>query len=319
MKHAPFATRGCPLCGSHRSIPEVSSGKRAERLSPGMLRPFWSGLFKEKVFFTYHRCSDCGLLYNPTYFRDAQLGALYAQMAPNMDLVSDDAVAATQRGYLARALQAGPPGGDYLEIGPDVGHIAEMAAQREAFETYWLVEPNIAVHDVLRRVVGTGRVSLLDTMHDLSPVPDNSVGLAVMVHVLDHLTDPLEMLRQIRRTMRPDGVLMIVTHNERSALRRALGRRWPPFCLQHPELYNPDTMRLLLDRAGFAGIEIERSANYFPADFLLRQAAWAAGMKLTRAPLGALSLKLRLGNMLTVARAPVQAACAVAPREPAMA
>lgn len=303
-----FLHRACPACGSRDTRTEMRAGKAAETVTLDALRPFWAGLFKEKCFFSYHRCRDCGLLYNPVFFTPGQLGELYARMAPNMDAVGDAAIVATQQGYFARAAANGGLSGGYLEIGPDVGHIVRAAARHGGFDRFWLFEPNVAIHDQLRASAG-GKPALLSTgMDDLSPAPDRSVGLAVMVHVLDHLLDPLAMLAQIRAKLRPGGTLMIVTHDESSVLRHIMGKRWPPFCLQHPELYNPATMTALLGRAGFADVKVERSRNVFPLDFLARQAAWAAGIRIKRVPLPPVPLGLKLGNILTLATAPAQAA-----------
>ncbi|MBB6427281.1 class I SAM-dependent methyltransferase [Sphingopyxis sp. JAI128] len=224
-----------------------------------------------------------------------------------MDVVARDAIGATQRGYFERAAAQGPLAGGYLEIGPDVGYIVAEAAGRDVFDHFWLFEPNRAVHDMLRAAAGDRPVTLLPDMEDISAVPDASIGLAVMVHVLDHLLDPRAMLTRLRAKLRPGGTLMIVTHNERSLLRTLMGLRWPPFCLQHPELYNPDTMADLLGRAGYTGVRIERSRNHFPVDFLARQALEAVGIKLDRVPLPKATIGLRLGNMLSLAGTPAQA------------
>jgi len=303
-----FLHRDCPACGAADSREEAHSLVRAEAMHIETLCPYWAGLFAEKRFFTYHRCTGCKLLYNPVFFDGAQLARLYSSMAPNMEMVSNGAIVATQRGYFDAAAASANLDGGYLEIGPDTGHIVREAAQRGAFEHFWLFEPNRAIHDTLRASAGGRPATLLTDMEDLSPVPDGSVGLAVMVHVLDHLLDPLAMLTQIRAKLRPGGTLLIVTHNEKSLLRRLMGVRWPPFCLQHPELYNPATITALLGRAGYAGAQVTRSRNYFPLPFLARQAAWAVGLKLDRVPLPDVSLGLRLGNMLTLATAPAQAA-----------
>ena len=308
-----FLHRACPACGSADTNEEAHSPVRAETMTVEALRPYWSGLFSEKRFFTYHRCLGCGLLYNPRFFDGARLGELYSSMAPNMEIVSNDAIVATQKGYFDAAARHAKLDGGYLEIGPDAGHIVREAATRGAFGHFWLFEPNRAVHETLIASVGGRPASLLTDMDDLSPVPDGSVGLAVMVHVLDHLLDPLAMLTQIRAKLRPGGTLLIVTHNEKSLLRRLMGVRWPPFCLQHPELYNPATIAALLGRAGYARARVTRSRNYFPVAFLARQAAWTIGLKLDRMPLPAFSLGLRLGNMLTLATAPAQAATSAEP------
>lgn len=314
MDAPDFQHRACPACGSHKSQDEVRSLRRAETLGFDTLRPFWTGLLKEKPFFTYHRCADCGLLFNPVYFHDHQLATLYAEMAPNMELVSNDAIVATQRGYFKRAAEAARLDGGYLEIGPDAGHIVAEAARTGTFDHFWLFEPNRAVHGQLREAARGRPVTLSSGMDDLSSVPDGSIGLAVMIHVLDHMLEPLAMLEQVRKKLRPGGAALIVTHNERSLLRWITGVRWPPFCLQHPELYNPRTMRRLLRRAGFHDIAVERSLNYFPIDFLARAAAWTIGVRLRRIPLPRKTIGLRLGNMLTLARAPHHAAAAH-PRE----
>lgn len=308
-----FLHRACPACGATETREEAHSLVPAEAMHIETLRPYWSGLFSEKRFFTYHRCSGCKLLYNPVFFDGARLGELYSSMAPNMEMVSNDAIVATQKGYFDAAAAHAKLDGGYLEIGPDTGHIVREAAQRGAFEHFWLFEPNRAIHATLRESAGGRPASLLTDMDDLSPVPDGSVGLAVMVHVLDHLLDPLAMLAQIRAKLRPGGTLLIVTHNEKSLLRRLMGTRWPPFCLQHPELYNPATITALLGRAGYARARVTRSRNYFPLPFLARQALWTVGLKPARVPLPGVSLGLRLGNMLTLASAPAQAATGTEP------
>ena len=265
------------------------------------LRPFWSGLFKEKVFFTYERCGACGQLYAPHFYTNGQLGELYANMAPNMEDVPGPALEATQRGYWRAAKRRRLPPGGFLEIGPDIGYIVRHAAKEGDFDRFWLFEPNRAVHTELADAAGERPHVISTDMDDLSPVPDGSISLAVMIHVLDHLLDPIAILKQIEAKLRPGGVLMIVTHNEKSLLRRLMGVKFPPFCLQHPELYNPASMTALLQRAGYTSVDVGRSANFFPIAFMLRQAAWTVGLDLARLPLPKLPVGLKLGNMITFA------------------
>lgn len=302
MTGTAFLHRSCPACDTDSPAPEVHSDPRAEALSPDDLRPYWSGLFKQKVFFSYHRCAACGLLFAPAYFTPEQLAALYVGMAPNMDVVPAASLEATQRGYWNTARRAAPPGGGFLEIGPDIGYIVRHAVADDRFDRYWLFEPNQAVHAQLAAAAGGKPHSISVEMEDLSIVPDGSVGLAVMVHVLDHLLDPRAMLERIRAKLKPGGVLVIVTHNEASLLRKIMSTRWPPFCLQHPELYNPASMTGLVRRAGYGTVEVRRSTNYFPVSFMIRQAGYTAGIDLKRLPLPDTALGLKLGNMITLAR-----------------
>ncbi len=298
---AAYLQRDCPLCGSNGAEAEVSSDRRGEDFPFGELQPYWSGLFREKVFFTYARCGGCGLLYCPTYFTPGQLTQLYADMAPNMDLVPSASLSATQSGYWHALKRTGVAAGDYLEIGPDIGYIVGHAAASGRFGHFWLFEPNGSVHNALARATG-GRPHIISTeMNDFSAVPVGSVSVAVMIHVLDHLLDPMATLRAIRITLKPGGVLLIVTHNEKSLLCRATAMRWPPFCLQHPEIYNPDTISLMARTAGFSMVKVERSTNHFPLDFMVHQAAYGLGLKLGKLPLPKLPLGLKLGNIQAIA------------------
>ncbi|HET9813019.1 MAG TPA: class I SAM-dependent methyltransferase [Sphingomicrobium sp.] len=299
---ANFPTRSCPGCGSTISKPEASSDRAAETLTLDGLRPYWRGLFQEKIFFTYERCAGCGLLYAPRFFDGAQLTDLYSAMEPNMDSVSTEAIEATQRVYFQEAMDGLESTGGYLEIGPDVGYIVGHASRTAQFDHFYLFEPNRAVHAELAATTGGKPHSISADMTDLSGVPDESVALAMMVHVLDHLLDPRAMLEQIRRKLKKDGRLVIVTHNERSMLRTVMGKRWPPFCLQHPEIYNPESIATLLRSAGFGSAEVRRSKNYFPISFMVRQAAHSFGVKLGRMPLPGTVLGLRLGNIITFAQ-----------------
>lgn len=296
-----FLTRNCPACGANGGKAEAFSEKPAETLTMDELRPYWRGLFQEKVFFTYDRCAGCGLLYAPVFFDQAQLGELYSAMAPNMDAVPTDAIEATQRVYFEEATAGLSVSGNFLEIGPDVGYIVHHAANDRRFEHFYLFEPNKAVHAELGAAADGKPFTISEDMDDLSAVPDGSVALALMVHVLDHLLDPKAMLEQIARKLKPGGRVAIVTHNERSLLRSVMGKRWPPFCLQHPELYNPQSITKLLQSAGYGTVEVHGSKNYFPLSFMVRQAAYTAGIKLERVPLPKTVLGLRLGNIMTIA------------------
>lgn len=301
MLASQFLIRYCPICGSDQKIKEVHSQNVAENMSFDDLRPFWSGLFKEKIFFSYHRCENCRLLYAPQFYTDKQLNLLYSEMAPNMDLVPSEALKATQHSYYETAAKRPVVRGDYLEIGPDVGYIVRDVAQSGNYDHFWLFEPNRAVHDELGQATGGAPHTILTDMNSLSMVPDQSIGLAAMIQVLDHLLDPLGMLRQVCAKLKTGGTLMIVTHNEASLLRSVMRSNWPPFCLQHPQIYNPRSMKAILDRAGFSNITVSRSKNYFPIAFMIRQAAWAVGVDLNEASLPSLLLGLKLGNMITLA------------------
>jgi hypothetical protein len=245
------------------------------------------------------------MLFCATYFDDAQLADLYSAMAPNMEAVAGDAIAATQRGYYAAARAYGVGTGDYLEIGPDVRHVVRSVAEG-SFGHLHLFEPNRAVHpqglaaEIRQRSRDhTWRRFRTDQdrpcRHDpRARPPDRPVG--------DACHRPSQAAWRRHAAGRH--------HNEASLLRRirAIARR--SAC--NIPTFDPATMAGMMQRVGYRDCSVSRSVNHFPIDFLARQ-AFEAGIHLRALPLPSRSIALRLGNILALARKPDHPAAAKLP------
>lgn len=304
MNHQAHAQRDCPCCGDTQApVHVVGSPQRAEDLPPEALAQHWNGFFKDKVYFSYARCWSCGLLFAPRFFDLPSLEALYAQMAPNMQEVPVAALRRTQGGYFRALKRKARLDGGLIELGPDIGLFTEHCAREGHFTDYWLFEPNRQVEDTLRQALAGQSVHVVHEMSAFDVVPEASASVAVMIHVLDHLLDPVETLKALRERMRPDGHLLIVAHDEQSWLRRLVGWRWPAFCLQHPQIFNRQSIARLLARAGFQVVTHQATVNHFELSFLLKHLLWALGLRVRAVPhFGGLTVGLRLGNMLTIAQ-----------------
>ena len=256
-----------------------------------------------RIFFTYLKCRECGAHYCPLYYSAEQLRHLYERQPENMADVPLGSRARTQAGYLEALRRHSRMAGGLLEIGADIGLFAQACADAGQFDRLWLAEPNRAVHAQLERRFAGRHATILGAMSPAAEVPPGAISTAVMIHVLDHLPDPGSVLRDVFRTLEPGGVLMIVTHDARSWLARLLGRRWPPFTLQHPQLFSPQAMRSLVTASGFEVLEITRTTNYFPAAFLLRAGLTVFGLPAKGIPeQWGPDIAVKLGNICTVAR-----------------
>ena len=119
------------------------------------------------------------------------------------------------------------------------------------------------------------------------------------------MLEPRRLLSDIHQSLEPGGVLISVTHNVASWLARILGRRFPPYCLQHPQLYSPQSIRLLYERAGFEVVEIVKTRNYFPISFWINAGLKVIGVRWE--PAGNLLSRIvgvSVGNIAVVARKP---------------
>jgi 2-polyprenyl-3-methyl-5-hydroxy-6-metoxy-1,4-benzoquinol methylase len=297
----------CPCCGAPAASAEqrVASSPPAETLHPDRHGKFLSGYTNARVFFTYFECANCSAMFCRTYYRQSQLDGLYGRQAENMVSVPLEARKRTQDEYIGLLRRHSRMAGNFLEIGPDIGLFASSFAKVGSFDRFWLYEPNTDVHQALAENFRGLNHSISASIFRASDVPPDSISTAVLIHVLDHLLEPADFLREIRSSLEPGGVIFIVTHDCASMLARVLGRRWPPYTLQHPQLFSQRSIATLLQASGFEVIETAKTTNYFPVPYLLRAALTVFGLPEGLIPAGTAPLAgLKLGNIGTIARKP---------------
>lgn len=297
--------RNCPSCGSSaRGTQSVSSHPPAENADFSKVSDSWQQFFKEKVFFTYVECGACGLMYCPTYFSPASIQAMYSHMTDNTASVPLPVLKRTAQFYKNLLKKSGKLGGVMAEFGPDIGLFAEACAKENLYQNYLFLEPNLNVHRQLRESVSPAPAVIYAGLQDYSKFRSGELNSVAMIHVLDHILDPVPVLRELRTKIVAGGTVFAVVHNRSSVLARVLGAAWPPFCLQHPQLFNPQTLSGLLTQAGFKVKTVRKTLNYFPVDYLFNHLFYALGFKKIRAPRWlSFAIPLYLGNIAIVAEA----------------
>jgi len=292
--------RKCPICAKdiHSNSPEMASSRKAEDLTWEQVKDLFVGLRQEQAFFSYYRCLDCGLLYCPWYFSTEQLEVLYSEMPDNLMGEDKSIISKTQSGY-ARWLSKRTYGTNYIEIGPDIGLVAKAVDQIFKIDNAYLVEPNKAIHQEL--ISSMPNANNTHIFEYLDQVSGTSSDLIVGVHVYDHLLDPKKDLTELRSKSSADASLIIVVHNEKSYLRHLMKKTWPPFCLQHPQLFNPKTLDKLLSASGWKLQEVSRSTNWYSLRHFIEMSLGLVGFSIDLAKVfPKIEIPVRLGNIISI-------------------
>jgi SAM-dependent methyltransferase len=181
--------------------------------------------------------------------------------------------AAYEQGHDERALQARSlmeivcrfrPNGRLLDIGAGIGILVEEASklgfEAEGIEpSRWLCE----------RAQNSGhRVYCGVFPHPQAIGPYDVVTL---VDVIEHVPDPLGLLRQIRAALRPNGILLIVTPDVRSIAARVMGWRWWHFRVAHIGYFDRNTLSVAARAAGFVIEALGRPTWFFRAEYLIER------------------------------------------------
>lgn len=81
---------------------------------------------------------------------------------------------------------------------------------------------------------------------------DQSFDIITLWDVLEHVPDPVEFLTDIKRILRPDGILAIQSPNIQSSMVSLLGERWNWWTIpDHIWHFSPNALQRLLTTCGF--------------------------------------------------------------------
>lgn len=97
--------------------------------------------------------------------------------------------------------------------------------------------------------------------------PDSYFDLITLNHVLEHMLDPNEELREVHRILKDDGILLLSTPNIDSLQFKISKERWFGLDLpRHVYHYSPETIVVMLEKSGFNVVGIAYSLLDFPLD-----------------------------------------------------
>jgi SAM-dependent methyltransferase len=171
--------------------------------------------------FPYRRCQACGLVFlaQPPDDLGAAYPGTYHQL-PNTQALQR--LAERQR-WQIDMVRRHVPGGRVIEVGPGSGVFAWQA--RTAGFIVDTIEMDERCCQHLQSVVGVNAIHSSDPAQALAGLPQADV--IAMWHVLEHLPDPWQTLRQAALSLRSGGILLIATPNPDAFGLRILRAAWP--------------------------------------------------------------------------------------------
>ena len=157
------------------------------------------------------------------------------------------------------------PGGDLLDVGCGGG--AQMVEMRKLGWRVTGVDPDERAVEMATRSHGLDvRRGTLEEQR----FPSDRFDAVTLSHVIEHVHDPVGLLRECGRVLKPGGRLVVVTPNTASLGHRRLGVSWiglqPP---RHLYLFTCGTLRRLVERVGLSTLTVRSSVRNAEFTWLL--------------------------------------------------
>lgn len=294
-----LVTRACPGCGADDGEPFADANVDPEALGAFA---FASRKLPEYMHHALVVCRTCDLLYaNPAPDRTS-LEAAYHDAAFD---ASDEShyAALTYARYLPRIAARLPDRHGALDIGTGDGAFLEQLGQH-GFSAVVGVEPSAAPVAAAKPEIRPLIRHAPFQSADFSP---ESLRLITCFQTIEHVYDPYALCRDAFGLLRPGGAVFMVCHNRRALLARAMGLKSPIFDVEHLQLFSPESVRALLERAGFSRVEVHSVVNRYPLDYWARLAPIPGLLKpralalLRSSGLGRFALAAPVGNLAVIA------------------
>lgn len=245
-------TVNCPLCGKSRSRFLYKS------------QPLWPVPPRDKSLHGHHwnRCLGCGLVYLSPRLTDDELQTILRRDAGDLE---GDFLFDSERGweYLKKRkfLEKHIPGGRLLDVGCGFGLF------QKSLGPHWQAEGIETDEDAAG--IGQSRlgVDIRKGSFERGEGEARAYDAVTCWDTLDHVADPVAILKQAHTVLRPGGVLCLSTADASATIPRLAGTHWR--YLQTPDhrfAFTRAWLRKALATAGFHKVSTEtynRGPDFF--------------------------------------------------------
>lgn len=207
----------------------------------------------------YKRCSECELLYiSPAPTEDLHLEYVLNSTAMKYwrEIANPGMKESRRPMYIERVEYAkniiqrfNPNSKNSLEIGAGNGEFAQELAKQQVFSEIVVLEPQELTLNIESIKVINGGFEELESH-------EHTFDVVFAWELIEHILEPDQFLRLVRKAMNLDSVLILSTPNENSVETRTLGTDSSNIIFDHVRLYNPLAITELLTRNGFRVLDI---------------------------------------------------------------
>lgn len=207
------------------------------------------------------RCLRCGLVYVNPHLDKRKIYEGYRNMEDDVYVSEEEGRRISAR-IILKKISKYKRAGKILDIGCATGFLLDEA-KKQGWQPYG-VELSKWAADFAREKYN---LSVSEGLLKDAKFPYNFFDVIVMMDSIEHLPDPKKTLEEIRRILKPNGILCISTPNIESFLTKILQAKWWGIKQSHLYYFSKKTLTNMLDAAGFKVMKCASHARVFSVNY----------------------------------------------------
>jgi 2-polyprenyl-3-methyl-5-hydroxy-6-metoxy-1,4-benzoquinol methylase len=181
-----------------------------------------------------------------------------------------------------------PQRGSLVEVGSSTGSLLQTF-HIDGWDVMG-VEPDLNAARYATNKLG---IRTIHSTLERSSIGDQSFDVAVLLHVIEHVPDPVATLQELYRILKPGGHLVVETPRYDTLMFKLLGRRERSLsCDGHIFFFTTDTLRQAYKKAGFELVQYENVGRSLTIDRLVHNLAIMSKIPTAPRVIGAVSRSL---------------------------
>ena len=204
-----------------------------------------------------YKCRNCGFIQCDTI----DVTKFYEGLEDVEYIDSGNQRALQFKKLLKNVKQYIPANGKILDIGAGSGLFLREAVNLGYSATG--IEPSLFL-------AKAGKKDGLDIIQGTFPenCPRKKYDAIFLTDVIEHIADPLQMLKSIPKFLAPGGRVIVTTPDVSSVMARVMGRRWWHYRIAHVGYYNKHTTEMIMDSAGMHLVKWKYAKWYFSSRYI---------------------------------------------------
>lgn len=153
--------------------------------------------------------------------------------------------------------RAHPRGVRVLDIGCSNGVFLDLFKERD-WET-WGVEPSGTAN-----IANTRGHRVINKVFEKTKLPKKYFDLVIMNHTLEHMDNPLTVIKKVHSLLKKGGILFVDVPNAGGLSSMILGKHWPyRLPNEHKHQFTKQSLSKIFDKAGFRVIFFKSRSGIF--------------------------------------------------------